>query len=290
MIRDWLKLNSAWQPFTFGGVAAFARTSLTRLLLFQLVFALTTAGTVVWFLNRAWRPAVERAIDQLPDSGEIRGGQLTWTDASPKLLSENSFLAFNVDLNHGGTIRVPAHIQVEFGARDVRIFSLFGFWQRDYATDGWIVDFNKPRLEPWWGAWRVPMLWIVFGATSIGLLIAWWVLATLYFFPTWLIAFFSKRQLSVGGSWKIAGAALLPAGLLMTAGIFFYGVGAIGLIELLGIHGVHWLMGITFWIGATQKLPRTECGEPGTNPFDPKPSGEVSAKPSKPKNPFQKPS
>src|SRR5947209_1020015 len=121
------KPRSAWQPVTLRGVAAFATATCGRLLLVQFVFALVSAGTVVWFLNAAWFPTVTEAIRQLPASGEIRSGKLAWPGNSPQRLAEGHFLAFTVDLKHEGEERSPAHVEVEFGRADLKIFSLLGF-------------------------------------------------------------------------------------------------------------------------------------------------------------------
>ena len=56
-----------------------------------------------------------------------------------------------------------------------------------------------------------------------GLLLTWALLATLYFFPVWLVAFYTDRDLNFRASWKVAGAALMPGALLLTLGIVLYG-------------------------------------------------------------------
>ena len=56
------------------GVAAFVETSVRRVFLVQLFFALLAAAVVVWFLHDNWFPTVRDAIGNLPQRGEIRGG------------------------------------------------------------------------------------------------------------------------------------------------------------------------------------------------------------------------
>ena len=116
----------AWQPLTMRGVAAFAHASLGRLLLVQLIVALLAAGSVVWFLHQVWFPTVGEAIRQLPPQGELRSGRLDWRGATPSRLAEGRFLAFVVDLDHTGTARGPAHVQVEFGRADCKVLCLLG--------------------------------------------------------------------------------------------------------------------------------------------------------------------
>src|ERR1051325_2857944 len=112
--------HPAWQPLTPRGVAAFADAPLRRLLVVQFVFAILAAAAIVWFLTVAWFPAITSAIRQLPERGEIRAGSLDWTAESPQALADNHFLALMVDLDHTGSIRSPAHVQVEFGRREAR--------------------------------------------------------------------------------------------------------------------------------------------------------------------------
>src|SRR5579862_3115516 len=112
------KIPAAWQPFTPRGVAAFGSAPWCRLLLLQMVCALLTAGAVVWFLHESWFPVIEKAINQLPEEGEIRFGTLDWRGDLLAPLAENQFLALTVDSKHSGSARSPAQIQFEFGSAD----------------------------------------------------------------------------------------------------------------------------------------------------------------------------
>ena len=120
------KPPSAWQPLTPRGVAAFAQASLGRLLLAQFLVALSIAGAVVWFVHVGWFSVISAALDRLPPTGEIQSSTLKWPGETPQILAENRFLAVAVDLEHKGSARSPAHVQVEFGQNDVRVLTLFG--------------------------------------------------------------------------------------------------------------------------------------------------------------------
>jgi len=98
-----------WQPITFGGVAAFSRASLGRLVLVQLLAALVVAVSVISFLSAAWFPVLQKAIARLPERGAIRGGQLEWNSASPTWLAEGPFLSIVVDAGEGGLMVHDAH-------------------------------------------------------------------------------------------------------------------------------------------------------------------------------------
>jgi len=234
----------AWEPLTPRGVAAFARARLSRLLLVQFIIALLTAISVDWLLHDGCFPTITAAIKQLPDRGEIRAAQLNWPGASPQLLAEGGFLAFDVDLEHTGELHSPAQVQIEFGRESVRVFSLLGYHEWRYPP-GWIMPFNRTDLEPLWGAWKPDILAISTGAVVIGLLLSWAVLATVSFLPVWLICFFANRDLNFRQSWRLVGAALMPGALLLTAAIIFYAVGALDLIQMSFAFGAHLVLG---WI------------------------------------------
>ena len=259
--------NKAWQPLTPRGVASFAHAKWRRLLWVQLFFAVLAAITVVWFLRAAWFPTAREAIRQLPPRGEIRAGKLIWRGESPQLLAEGRWLAFSVDTNHTGTVTSPAHFQIEFGVDGARIFSLFGCRDFPYSKN-YVVAFNRTDLEPWWGAWRPPILWLTSGGVVAGLLLSWAVLATVYAGPVWLAAFFLNRNLNFLNGWKLAGAALMPGALVMIVAVFFYGLGVLDLIRLLVALVAHWVIGWVYLGWAVAVSPKMVLAAPETkNPF-----------------------
>ncbi len=261
------KPQVAWQPLTRRGVAAFAQAPLGRLLLVQFLCALLAAATAVWFLDRAWFPAISQAIRQLPPRGEIRSGTLDWQGDSPVELADGRFLALAVDLKHEGQARSPAHVQVEFGRTDFKICSLLGFAQGGYPR-GWIVAFNRTELEPWWGAWQPAILAVVAALVVVGLMLTWACLATVYFLPAWLVGFFANRDLSVWASWRLAGAAVMPGALFQIAAIVGYGLGALDLVRL-GVAGAaHLAIGWVYLVTGLLSLPRHPAALPlQDNPF-----------------------
>jgi hypothetical protein len=261
------KPPAAWQPLTPRGVAAFGRAHLGRLLLVQFVVALLAAAATIWFLHRAWFPAVGEAIDKLPAAGEIRGDRLEWRGPSPQGLAENRWLALSVDLQHEGNARSPADLAVEFGRTDVRIYSLFGFVQVPYEGGG-VTPFNQPDLEPWWGAWAPPILAIVAGDVILGLLASWALLATLYCLPVWLLAFFANKDLDLRGCWRLSGAALMPGALFCIAAIVGYGLGMLDLVKLLVAGGVHFVIGWVYLVLGTFAAQRHPEAAAGGNPFN----------------------
>jgi hypothetical protein len=255
----------AWQPLTPRGVAAFAGAPLGRVLVVQLIVALLAAAALVWFLHRAWFPMIGEAIGRLPAEGEIRAGALDWRGNSPEVLAENRFLALAVDLRHEGQARSPAHLALEFGQRDIKVLSLFGFVALGYPRDH-VIAFNQAELTPWWGAWSPAILALTAGAVAAGLMLSWAGLATLYWLPVWLVGLYANRDLSLRGSWRLAGAALMPGALLFTATILCYGVRALDLVHLFAAAGVHLAVGWVYLGVSPLYCRRHPAAGAGTNP------------------------
>jgi len=255
----------AWEPLTPRGVAAFARARLSRLLLVQGIVAVLAAIAVDCFLYLDCFPTISIAIKQMPDQGEIRSRQLNWHGDSPRLLAEGGFLAFDVDLKHAGQIHSSAPVQVEFGRETIRIFSLLGYCEWNYPP-GWIVAFNRIDLEPLWRAWQPDVLAIATGAVIGGLMLSWALLATLYFLPAWLVCFLANRDLNFRQSWRLAGAALMPGALLLTAAIALYAVGALDWIQVSFAFGAHLVLGWIYLFLSPLFLPRRTPAET-RNPF-----------------------
>src|SRR5208282_5602292 len=86
--------RAAWQHFTFGGLAVFARSALGRLLLAELLFAVLVSGSAVCFLRHAWSPVILQAIQKMPESARIAHGRLAGFDAT--LIAETKILAIAV--------------------------------------------------------------------------------------------------------------------------------------------------------------------------------------------------
>ncbi len=180
-------------------------------------------------------------------------------------MAEGRFLALVVDLDHGGEARSPAQVQVEFGRTDWQVFSLLGYVQGAYPP-GWTMAFNRTDLGPWWGAWAPAILAIVAGLVVGSLMLSWAGLATTYCLPAWLVGFFANRDLSLCGSWRLAGAALMPGALLLSAAIVLYGWGVLDLVRLAAAVVVHLLMGWIYLIVSPLRLPRRPAAAK-ENPF-----------------------
>jgi len=262
---------------TFGGVARFAVASRWRLLGVELFFAFLVAATAVWFVQQAWVPVIEKAIQQMPLTGEIRGGRLAWPSEAV-LLQEGPFM--RIDVRPGGFTDIgvveSSDLVLAFGPSDLRVGSSLGLGllTLPYPT-GWILSFSKTELVPWWGA-RSHIVLAGFGLLVIWVLLcAWSVLGRLYMVP---VKIFSVNQVSWAGAKKIAIAAQMPSVLVMTVGIGLYGMKQINLMALLVVWGLHLVLPWVYLIfspilapkppkpKAKAKKTKAKC-KTGDNPF-----------------------
>ncbi|MGA9876102.1 MAG: hypothetical protein WBQ21_09860, partial [Solirubrobacteraceae bacterium] len=251
----------AWEPLTPYGVAAFARASVARLLLFQLLAALLAAGAITWFFYDSIFPVVQTAIQQLPDTSSIRAGRLDWPEAAPRLLAPGRILALDVDPGHSRQITTSADVQIEFGASTLRLYSLLGYLEFPYPP-GDIISFNRPGLGPLWGAWRMEILFLLPLASVIGLLSSWWLLATVYFIPVWLLGVYTNRALNLRQAWRLCGAALLPGALLLTLGILLYDLGGLNLVQFSTVFIAHLVLTWIYLFVSLLFLPRVPVAPP----------------------------
>ena len=258
-----------WQPLTFKGVASFAQAPASRLTFIQALVACSAVGSVLCFFFLAWEPVIREAVLQLPERGAIRRGQLDWNGSDPQWLAGNSFLSIAVELNPIGSLGSSADLQLELGRREIRLRSLLGVVAVPYPT-GWIISANRQELEPWWGAWRLLVFSGLGGFVFASLFVIWWLLATIYSSPVRFIAFYADREITFGGSWRLACAALMPGALLMSVSILAYALQRFNLVQLIFATLLHVVIGWFFVLIAPFRLPRIHSGNRKTqsrNPF-----------------------
>ena len=260
----------AWQPLTFGGVAAFAQAPFGRLLFVQFIVALLAAGSIVFYFRIGWNSPIQQAIDQLPAQGEIAQGELRWTGPAPLRLGEGTFVSFVLDPENSGELGQAADMEWILTRRELRLRSLFGYLSFAYPAD-WTISISRAELKPWWGAWQPTILTLLIAAVVIALFVSWWMLSAIYVLPVRLIAFYSDRKLSWAGAWRLAGAVLLPGAAFMSAAILAYGIHRLNLLQLLAAAVAHFVIGWVFVVAAPTCLPRLSLQTPGAvrprNPF-----------------------
>jgi len=269
--------EQAWHPLTFGGVARFAVASCWRLLTVELVFALMVATTVVWFVQQAWVPVIDKSIRKMPLTGEIRGGHLAWPSEAI-VQQEGPFM--RIDIRPGGFTNVVESVDLvlAFGPDNLQVGSNLGLGLLAMPYPSyWIWSFNKTELEPWWGARSHMVLAGIGLLVLVALLVTWSALGLLYMFP---VKVFSVNRVDWVGARKVAIAAQLPGALVMSVGILLYGLKQLDLVALLIVWGVHLVVSWVYLIFSPILAPKPSDPEKskrkktkakrdfGDNPFD----------------------
>jgi len=257
--------ETVWLPLTPPRVAALAFAPLRRVLAIQLIFAAVVGLALAALLASAWFPVIRKAILELPEKGSIRGGHLDWGGRSPQPLAANSWLALSIDLEHSGLHHFPADLHVEFGADDVRFFSLAGYVDVPYPQ-GYTIAFNRSVLDPWWLA-REPFLMVGGAAAMLVLLpVLWTGLAGMYALAgRWVFRFVSSG-LSFGRAWKLCVAAQMPGALALGAGTLLYALDAIDLVTFLFISVAQFVAAWVYIFLALFFLPAKAPGRKRTKP------------------------
>lgn len=276
----------AWQPLTGGGVAAFARASLMRVVVFQGAFAAAGAFALVLAVRLAWVPTVEDALRQLPEHGAfVKAGRLTWPGTNAILLAERPQLSLWVSPVAGMKTGQGSDIQLELLPDRLRVRGLLGFVDLAYATE-LDLPLTLTGGRAAWDAWRTSGAVIAGGSTAVGLVVLWWGLSTVYALPVWGLAALAGRSPGPGGAWKLAAASQMPATAVLFGFLLLYAVRAIPPTGL-GVGAGIALVSAWGWIAwAMTALPASgQTPEPEGDIASGTPEGR-KAKPSRKKNPF----
>lgn len=257
---------AAWQPLTPSGVAAFAFSSGRRLLIVQSIVAILSVSVLLAVLHHAAVPLVQKAVQQLPDEGVIVHRNLVTPLTNVTLLAESRVLAVVADAPGYGMTGLRSDFRIWFRQREVAVCSVFGCMAVRYPRN-WEVSFNRREVQPAMEAW-IPFVDAGIALVHLAsLFLAWTFLATVFCPIPLLVARYSDRALSWRGSWRLAGAALMPGALLATAGLAAYGYGLISLVQLLIVAVLHLMLGWLYLVLAPLSLPRREAVEQALNPF-----------------------
>lgn len=243
------------QPFTWRGLAALAVQPAGRFAAWCLVTAALLGGAAGRFYAVAWQPALDAAVHQLPASGEIRDGRLNWPTNTVTELARTRHLALRVNPPAAPVTGQAADVEVELLGGDLTVQSLFGYWAVRYPR-GWVIALNRPEVEPLWLTWR-PYLPVLVGAgAALGALGLWFVLGLVAapVLRVWTAVL--RRDVTLGGCWRLSVGALLPGGWIVAGGLVLYAAHGFRLLDwlvafVLG-HGVD----LVLWLGAPWCLPR----------------------------------
>ena len=272
----------AWQPFTFGGVARFAYASAGRLVAICTMVALVCCVTLVTFVNKSYVPVLDEAITALPGEARLQDGYLHWPGLAHSKLAANQFLS--ILANPAGDVlpREAADLQAELGTAGVTIRTAIGYSPLSYPRTA-NVAFNREELLPLWGAWKPALLGGLAIAALLGLFLSWSLLASLFFLPVMIIAYYCDRALTLAGAWRLSFAALMPGALLMCFGITLYSLGEISPLLLSVLAVAHFLMSVIYVLLSPLALDPAPEVTHETNPFG------TAKETTKKENPFGEP-
>lgn len=275
-------ITPAWQPFTMGGVARFAYASWRRLFAICAMIALVCATTIITFVHKSYFPVIDQAITSLPEEARLQDGYLHWPGLAHSKLAANRFLSIFVNPTGEVLPREAADLQAEMGTASITFRSAVGYTPLPYPRS-FTLTLNQQEMLPLWSAWKPAWLGGVALAALLGLLLSWSMLATFFFLPVMIIAYYCDRALTLGGAWRLSFAALMPGALLMCFAITLYSLGEISPL-LLGVIFVAHLLTSVIYI-----LFSPLCLDPVPDPSTlPNPFG--GAKPlAKKTNPFGEP-
>lgn len=252
---------TAWQPFTFGGIAAFSKASTGRALLVATLAGILLTILILRFFYTAWWPVISAAVDQLPAKGAVRDGWLIWPARSPVVLAENSFLALVINPVPTHRVGQSADLQIVIGATQLEASSLLGAVSISHPKR---YEFSLARqdLQPLWYAWRPHVLAGASVGSGIVLFVIWIVLACLATPALKLFAMLFGRVTTIPGCFRMGLMALMPGAVLMALGIVLYNQHDFKLAELMLVHAAHMLMGLVYMTGALLALPKPAPPDP----------------------------
>lgn len=239
----WSLRMGAWQPFTGGGIAAFANASTTRTILVQGIAAGLVGAVFVGGLSTAWFPVIERGIQALPSQAAIRSGTLHWPDWHARRLAENPALEWVV---RPAPTRAQAHdplgqssdLRIELRRSAFRVQGPLGHVEQPYPSH-WDVPLGRIPAMAAWQSWK-PYLRLGVGVAAACLLVAcWWLMAAAYSIPAWLVAHLFGKRPSLAQAWRLSSAALLMGAVVGAAGVAAYAHGLIRIPGLLASQAIH---------------------------------------------------
>lgn len=265
----------AWQPLTGKGLAAFADAALFRTGLLHLVFVLVTTALVGWILYWTWFPAIQRSVEQLPETGaEIRHGRFYWPTNESAILGETPQFGIAVDPNGTSFEGQSADLQLELRPQVARLRGLAGYTELPYGED-WEVRLDRISGQAGWLAWNWVFITLAMVAAFLLLWLGGWLVALVGSPVVWLVAYLLGRDLPWGGALRLVLASWIPAALLLDVGLWGYSWNWVRIVGLTAATGGHLIVWVVWMLWAAIARPQRQASEP-ENPFRPPPAGRAT--------------
>ncbi|MSU31407.1 MAG: hypothetical protein EXS25_01865 [Pedosphaera sp.] len=279
----------AWFPFTGSGVARFANAPIWRTLCVLALFASFTASSLVQALQTVAWPVLLRAAKSFPESSvSLSAGQLNWGSDTSQLLADSPQFGIAFLGTNAPPIGRTADLQIELTPNDLRFAGIAGSVRFPWPST---LKLSTTRRETVAAceAWYSPLLVMLWFATAfLGAVIG--IISAVLIAPlVWLLTTLLRRQISLGGSWKL-GIAATPVGhLTLSTALLTYSLRFLSWPALLVAIACHivlvwvWTLWAVFHCPIPQK--NTEK-QPLTNPFQPSTSAQSTMPSKKKRNPF----
>ncbi|MGC8742936.1 MAG: hypothetical protein ACP5T0_03540 [Verrucomicrobiia bacterium] len=277
------ELNNAvaFLPVTPRAIAAGKNFQTINFIAYWFFYSVVCSLAITFVFERCVISSISRAINKLPQSGEIVSGKLNnWETNSNTALVEGKFVSIYVNSSDQEDSSDNADLQIVFARDELRFRSLLG-WLTVKYPEQLDLPLNYKQLWPLWGAYQTAIIAAVFLSSVVFLILIWTFLAFAYSLLYIAFARVLKRMTGgKSGAFKIAGASLIPGALIMTFGLLTYSFGYIDLITLLIVFCSHILIAWIYLFLSLFSLPKIP--EDKENPFVNAPRHSQTGKSSNP--------
>lgn len=258
--------NASWFliPLTPKSIATFNNAKFIILLVNWIVFGCICSFFITKAINKAIISSITTAVQNLPQKGEIKSGALYWETNQVFVLSGAKSFSISVNATDEEDIADSSDIQIIIGKNHFRFRSIFGWLEIKYPL--WFrLPLSYKEVFPVWDAYMPAIKASVFISSMVVLLIVWTIVSLIYsLFAKFLIRLFNRIS-KPGGAFKISGASLIPAALVMSIAILGYSLRYLDLLSLLIVFGCHFIISLCYLflsIFHLEKIPMED-----KNPF-----------------------
>lgn len=273
--------NTSWFliPLTPKSIATFNNAKFIILLVNWIVFGCICSFFITKAINKAVISSITTAVQNFPQKGEIKSGALYWETNGIFVLSGAKFFSISINATDEEDIADSSDIQIILGKNHFRLRSFFGWLEIKYPL--WFrLPLSYKEVFPVWDAYMPAIKVSVFISSIVVLLIVWTIVSLIYsLFAKFLIRLFNRIS-EPGGAFKISGASLIPAALIMSIAILGYSLRYLDLLSLMIVFGCHFIISLCYLFLSVFHLEKVPVK--AENPF----SGSGTAQDVKKDNPF----
>jgi len=226
-------------------IATFNNAKFIILLVNWIVFGCICSFFITKAIDKAIISSITTAVQNFPQKGEIKSGALYWETNGIFVLSGAKFLSISINATDEEDIADSSDIQLIIGKNHFRLRSIFGWLEIKYPL--WFrLPLSYKEVFPIWDAYMPAIKVSVFISSIVVLLIVWTIISLIYsLFAKFLIRLFNRIR-KPGGAFKISGASLIPAALIMSIAILGYSLRYLDLLSLMIVFGCHFIISLCY--------------------------------------------